>query len=287
MDYSNNNLSMLTRVGFLTLLLVFLLPGSVNADMLVKAVNGDNLHLITAQGEMVENIQPLSILKAGDRLWVDGKDDYVDILDNDRKVVRIDTNNSPYRVPDVSSTTWLDNALQATLDWYHKLEKPQTQTLTLISRGEDSTSISLHGMNPDANLILTDRPEITVLWSGDIGPYVVKVFAEDGKLLIEKEVSSNQTAISLIGLQEGAYLLQVVSKVNPVLFADEQMFTIVDDALLPEEVRAQTSKVADPSLSDQLKAIMLANYPEWKFYALQLANAQGNAKLFAYITGAD
>lgn len=287
MDYSNNNLSMLTRVGFLTLLLVFLLPGSVNADMLVKAVNGDNLHLITAQGEMVENIQPLSVLKAGDRLWVDGKDDYVDILDNDRKVVRIDTNNSPYRVPDVSSTTWLDNALQATLDWYHKLEKPQTQTLTLISRGEDSTSISLHGMNPDANLILTDRPEITVLWSGDIGPYVVKVFAEDGKLLIEKEVSSNQTAISLTGLQEGAYFLQVVSKVNPVLFADEQMFTIVDDALLPEEVRAQISKVADPSLSDQLKAIMLANYPEWKFYALQLANAQGNAKLFAYITGAD
>jgi hypothetical protein len=287
MNYSNNNISILIRAGFLTLLLMLLLPGPVNADMLVKAVNGDNLHLITAQGEMVENIQPLSVLKAGDRLWVDGKDDYVDILDNGRKVVRIDTNNSPYRVPDVSSTTWIDNALQATLDWYHKLEKPQTQTLTLISRGEDSTSVSLHGMNPDANLILTDRPEITVLWSGDIGPYEVKVFADDGKLLIEKEVRSNQTAISLTGLQEGAYLLQVVSKVNPVLFADEQMFTIVDDALVPEEVRAQLSKIADLSLSDQLKAIMLANYPEWKFYALQLANAQGNAKLFAYITGTE
>jgi hypothetical protein len=287
MGYSKNHFDILIRIVFLSLLFMLPIPGSAVADMLVKAVNGDNLHIITAQGEMVENIQPLSVLKAGDRLWVDGKDDYVDVVDNDRKIVRIDNNNSPYRVPDTESITWIDNALQAALNWYKQLEKPQTQTLTLISRGGDSTSITLHGMNPDENLILNDQPEMTILWSGDIDPYVVRVFAEDGKLLIEKEVSTNQTTICCTGLQEGSYLLQVVSKVNPVLFADEQMFTIVDEALLPEQVRSQISNLEDPSLASQLKSIMLAQYPEWKFYALQLAKAQGNIKLFAYLTGTE
>lgn len=53
--------------------------------------------------------------------------------------------------------------------------------------------------------------------------------------------------------------------------------------MLPQDVQNLDSRILDPQLRIKLMAIMLARYPEWKFYALQLAYAQNDKKLISYI----
>lgn len=275
------HLKMAVNGGLLLLLLAD--TGVGMADVLVKKVHGDSVTVTAATGKARRPVKALNLLKTGERIVVPGKKDYVEVLCDDGKIVRIDSGNSPYPVPGRESTTWLNNALQAALDWYTTLGERQTRAVSLISRGDGFSAISLLGVDRTENLLLKNIPSLRLFWTGGKAPYRVRLYTEDEGLAFDNSVDENMAAIDMKNHNMGTYLMLVESTANGGIILDEQLIQVVGDNMLPQDVQNLDSRILDPQLRIKLMAIMLARYPEWKFYALQLAYAQNDKKLISYI----
>lgn len=271
----------------LLFLLLFLFTGVAVADVLVKAVHGNSGTVLASPGNNRRSIKPLSVIKTGECISVIGKDDYVDVVGDDGKVVHIDAKKSPYPVPGKESLSWFNNAQQAALDWFAGLSEREVLAISLISRGGETTDVTLVGMDRSENLILKDIASLKFIWAGGEAPYRVQLFAEDGSLKFENSVENNEVLIDIKDLDTGDYLVRISSDKKDRYTADEQMFTLINADALPINIQSLDQQVSDSCERNQLKSIMLALYSEWKFYALQIAYTQNNEKLVSHITAGE
>lgn len=267
----------------LLFLILIVITGAAVADVLVKAVHGNTGTVLASPGNNRKLIQPLSIIRSGECISVIGKDDYIDVVNDHGKIVHIDSKNTPYSVPGKESLSWFNNAQQDAWDWFAGLSEGQASAISLISRGDGATKVTLIGMDRSENLILKDIQSLNFFWVGSETEYQVQLFAEDGSLKLERTVKKNEVFIDIENFDTGVYLVRISSDKNDRYSADEQMFTLTNDDLLPTHIQALDQQVSDSCKRIQLKSIMLARYSAWEFYALQIAYTQNNKKLISHI----
>jgi len=249
------------------------------AEMLVQSLSGDAGQYQLVRDDTVLGLQPLKVLKAGDVVKVTGPQAALSLVGDDGKVVTVTAGNSPFVVPQAEPRGWMDNAMLAALDWYQGVSNETVQTVSLVTRGQGQGPVQLLGMDLDENLIPAGSGEIRFRWDGGSAPYRVDLLDAEGRLMAGSEVTGREFSYLSDALPAGDYRIRVQSLGDTPPQLDEQGFTAINPAELPAEVRQlQASEMVDP-LRRHLSAVLLAQYPEWRFASLQLSLAADDSRL--------
>lgn len=263
-----------------TLLSTVLAAPLAGADMLVQSLAGEPGQYRLERGEQVLPLRPLTVLKPGDHLLVSG-DGVLSLVGDDGKVGEIRAGNSPFVVPSAQSRGWLDNAMVAALDWYQGVADDKVQTVSLVTRGQGDGKLQLLGMMLDENLLPEGSGELRFSWSGGEAPYRVSLLTSQGDLVAATQVRERSFRYAGAALPQGDYLVRVEGLGGSRPQLDEQYFSVIDAIELPEQVRALQDRQFTGPMHDQLAAVLLARYPEWRFASLQLAQSAGDQRLSA------
>jgi len=279
MNVTSGSARQMQLVAWVMTVLAGLNAVPANAEMLVQSLAGDAAQYQLIRGKDPQPLRPLSVLKPGDRIQVAGEQGVLSLLGDDGKVITVTAANSPFVVPQVESRGWMDNAMLAALDWYQGVTDDTVQTVSLVSRGQGEGPVQLLGMDLEENLLPTGSGEIRFRWDGGSAPYRVDLLGADGRLMAGIEVMEREYRYLRDALPAGDYRIRVQSLGDTQPQVDEQGFTVIDPAELPAEVRQlQASEMVDP-LRRHLSAVLLAQYPEWRFASLQLSLAADDSRL--------
>lgn len=253
------------------------LPAS--AEMLVQSLRGDAAQYQLVRGDAVLGLQPLSVLKAGDVVKVTGGDAAVSLVDENGSAIEVTARNSPLIVPATESRGWMDNAMAAALDWYRSATEEEAQAVSLVTRGKSAGPVRLLGMDLTDNLVAAGAAQLHFQWQGGKGPFLVAIEDSTGGLLVGTEVTEPAFIYQTAGLPPGDYLVRVKSLGDRPQQQDEQRFSVVAVTELPAEVRQLAERGLPEPLRSHLSAVLLAQYPEWRFASLQLSRAAGDRRL--------
>jgi hypothetical protein len=255
--------------------LTFILTSGAWADMMVHSLQGSpDAIQVTKDGKPIQ-ISALSSLTGGEVISITAEDAAAILIDNEGRDVRVDKNNSPYTVATTNSGGLIDNLLS----FYNSFGEDDVVAVPTISRGGDDIPISLLGMDRNENLVPEDIQELKFLWAGGSGAYQVNLVSEDGKILLNDKADIGQANYSGKELGEGAYQFVVEDTGEGVNEIDKQIFQVVSTDLLPQEVKNLRKGTLQETARNQVTAMMLAQYAEWRFAALQYALASGDDRL--------
>ncbi len=242
----------------------------------IVSIHGNKDHISIVRHNKSVMAREFLVLQSDDVIKIEkGNTRVVLDLDGGKKIT-VSHKNSPYRVPNAGK----NNSLIANLaGWVNGLygdlhEKKPVRAAVMIARGDDN-KILLSGMDLRNNIIPKRLEELVFFWSGGQQPYQVTVYTgDDEHIIYQKKVESQEIAIPLKLFTEGEYLFEVQDHADNPLVQDSQYFTIVNNEQISKEIVNLEEKLANENY--QIKVAGLATIPEYRFYALQLAKANGD-----------
>lgn len=231
----------------------------------------------------VESCEECEVRTAGTRLPAEpllqlNKDDAIKLSGEGARIVLVNSSNkqivlkanTTYRASDKASDIVLPAAAEDALEWFRQAVASLLPGGSMISTGRENPPL-VNGMDSDSNRIPKAIGRLVFVWDFGQGPFTLALFDGSEKLVFEGTTPKQKLAVALDQFPAGDYRFVLKSTFDGEAVSDEYPFSIVESKSLPDEVLSLDSEEMPETIRKMFQGIMLAQYPEWRFMALQLA----------------
>ena len=253
----------------LLFVLTILISGTPFAGTWIKSVESCESCLVERAGERILAV-PLMQLQKGDKVSVEGKSVRLVLVDSADSQVVLDRKQASYTVPEAATEIAFPASVKDALEWFRRAASSLVPGRSMITPGEQNPP-QISGMDPDVNKLPRDLESAVFAWDFGQAPFSAAVLDHSGKVVVEKQTDGQKLSVPLQLLPPGEYRFMLTSTFEGEPFADAYPFAVVDSAALPAELAAIEKAEMPGTIRTLYRGLMLAQYPEWRFMALQLA----------------
>ena len=226
-------------------------------------------------------VSPLMQLQSGDELHVLGKTGRLTLVGDNNERVVLGHGNTPFQVPtEAEPPEVTDNLVAWANDWWKGPKLKSLENVLAASRG--APPLMALATSYEANMLFIGKGSLVVRWAGGEGPFRVTL-ADTNEHEIAGQEEITERVVRLDGLDEdiemktarftgldlaaGNYVFKI-RDLRSVFFVD---LIVVAYSEKPDFVEELVAMPAPESIRWGYVAMRLAEQPQWRFQALQIA----------------
>ncbi|MEJ2309024.1 MAG: hypothetical protein P8Z78_06860 [Gammaproteobacteria bacterium] len=255
--------------SLLLFVLTILISGTPSAGTWIKSVESCESCLVERAGEKLLAV-PLMQLQKGDRVSVEGESVRLVLVDSADSQVVLEQKQASYSVSEDATEVAFPASVTDALEWFRRAASSLVPGRSMITAG-DKNPPQISGMDVDSNKLPEGMEHVVFAWDFGQAPFTAAIVDRHGKPLFEKQTEKQKLPVSLDDWQPGNYRFMLTSNFDGEPVADAYPFSLVDSEELPDELAVIEQAEMPETIRTLYRGIMLAQYPQWRFMALQLA----------------